>query len=341
MPRASKVHYIAPSAVSITPNANGSPDDLAVYVARGSKIKVYSPKAGIDLVDASFQEWTMAGRNRRLGDRTKPYTIYARLSKQNKNDGYRVFAQKSERGGRWVDKYSCVTTEGLSVLYQDNGFDVVVADNNYWYIRLGDVSLPDSGKRTVTLDTGIVGTDQFNEEWNIDADAMSRRLSITQSLMGLIGRRDTQTVTFTVMYGWQDITTDYRFSVSRYSGDVAADAEWNAQHTNTGASWTMNYSDLNAATCSFTVTARSLADNTELTGDFIVRRSNDSLRYYLTVNTEIIRVDMNGDLTGSESGVRLVRSDVDNDGEDKILMLGDSQRRRPCARRAGRTGGPR
>lgn len=323
MPRASKVHYIAPSAVSITPNANGSPDDLAVYVARGSKIKVYSPKAGIDLVDASFQEWTMAGRNRRLGDRTKPYTIYARLSKQNKNDGYLVFAQKSERGGRWVDKYSCVTTEGLSVLYQDNGFDVVVADNNYWYIRLGDVSLPDSGKRTVTLDTGIVGTDQFNEEWNIDADAMSRRLSITQSLMGLIGRRDTQTVTFTVMYGWQDITTDYRFSVSRYSGDVAADAEWNAQHTNTGASWTMNYSDLNAATCSFTVTARSLADNTELTGDFIVRRSNDSLRYYLTVNTEIIRVDMNGDLTGSESGVRLVRSDVDNDGEDKILMLGD------------------
>lgn len=321
MPRASKVHYIAPSAVSITPNANGSPNDLAVYVARGSKIKVYSPKAGIDLVDASFQEWTMAGRNRRLGDSTKPYTIYARLSKRDKSDGYLVFAAKTQRDGRWIDKYSCVTTEGLSVLYQDNGFDVVVADNNYWYIRLGDVSLPDSGKREVTLDTGIVGTDQYNEEWNQDADTVSRRLTVTQSLLGLIGRREAQTVTFAVMYGWNDVTADYSFSVARFSGDVAADSAWNTLHTNTGASWTMDYSDLNAASCSFTVTARNAADGTELTAEFVARRNGDSLRYYLTVNTEIIRVDMNGDLTGSESGLRLVRSDVDSDQSDNFLML--------------------
>ena len=321
MPRASKVHYIAPSAVSITPNANGSPNDLAVYVARGSKIKVYSPNAGIDLVDASFQEWTMRGRNRRLGDSTKPYTIYARLSKQNKNDGYLVFAAKTQREGRWIDKYSCVTTEGLSVLYQDNGFDVVVADDSYWYIRLGDVSLPDSGKREVTLDTGIVGTDQYNEEWNQDADTVSRRLTVTQSLLGLIGRREAQTVTFAVMYGWDDVTADYSFSVARFSGDVAADSAWNTLHTNTGASWTMDYGDLNAASCSFTVTARNAADGTELTAEFVARRNGDSLRYYLTVNTEIIRVDMNGDLTGSESGLRLVRSDVDSDQSDNFLML--------------------
>ena len=321
MPRASKVHYIAPSAVSITPNANGSPNDLAVYVARGSKIKVYSPKAGIDLVDASFQEWTMRGRNRRLGDSTKPYTIYARLFKRDKSDGYLVFAAKIQRDGRWIDKYSCVTTEGLSVLYQDNGFDVVVADDNYWYIRLGDVSLPDSGKREVTLDTGIVGTDQYNEEWNQDADTVSRRLTVTQSLLGLIGRREAQTVTFAVMYGWDDVTADYRFSVARFSGDVAADSAWNTLHTNTGASWTMDYGDLNAASCSFTVTARNAADGTELTAEFVARRNGDSLRYYLTVNTEIIRVDMNGDLTGSESGLRLVRSDVDSDQSDNFLML--------------------
>ena len=321
MPRASKVHYIAPSAVSITPNANGSPNDLTVYVARGSKIKVYSPKAGIDLADASFQEWTMRGRNRRLGDSTKPYTIYARLSKRDKSDGYLVFAAKTQRDGRWIDKYSCVTTEGLSVLYQDNGFDVVVADGSYWYIRLGDVSLPDSGKREVTLDTGIVGTDQYNEEWNQDADTVSRRLTVTQSLLGLIGRREAQTVTFAVMYGWDDVTADYRFSVARFSGDVAADSAWNTLHTDTGASWTMDYGDLNAASCSFTVTARNAADGTELTAEFVARRNGDSLRYYLTVNTEIIRVDMNGDLTGSESGLRLVRSDVDSDQSDNFLML--------------------
>ena len=94
MPRTSPVFYIAPSAISITPNANGSADDLAVYVARGAKIRVYSPGCGIGTTDASFQEWSFAGRNRRLGDSAKEYTIYGRLSKTDRTKGYLVFAPK-------------------------------------------------------------------------------------------------------------------------------------------------------------------------------------------------------------------------------------------------------
>lgn len=65
MPRISPVHYIAPSSVSITPNCNGSVNDLAVYVARGAKIKVFSRNAGILTENSEYQEWTLKGRNRR------------------------------------------------------------------------------------------------------------------------------------------------------------------------------------------------------------------------------------------------------------------------------------
>ena len=42
MARTSLVHYISPSAISIIPNCNGSADDIAVQVAAGTKIRVYS-----------------------------------------------------------------------------------------------------------------------------------------------------------------------------------------------------------------------------------------------------------------------------------------------------------
>lgn len=173
MPRSSKVHYIAPSAISILPNANGTSSDLAVYVARGTKIKVYSPAAGIDMEDTTYQEWSLRGRNRHLAEDSKPYTIYARLSKTMKEDGYLVFApqKKNAVSGKWGDKYSSVTTEGLSLITKNDGTQGRVADPDYWYIRLGEVSLPDSNdKRTVDLDTGIVGTDQYNMDWALNPD---------------------------------------------------------------------------------------------------------------------------------------------------------------------------
>ena len=95
MSRTSRVHYIAPSAISITPNANSSSRDLAVNVTLGATIKVYSQGIQeLGYIDNAIQEWTFAGRNRRLKDSSKPYTIYIRLSKSDRTTGYLCFCEK-------------------------------------------------------------------------------------------------------------------------------------------------------------------------------------------------------------------------------------------------------
>ena len=145
---------------------------MAVYLARGTVIKVYSPACGIDTDDSEYQEWSLTGRNRRLSEHDKPYTIYARLSKTDKADGYLMFLPKvwREQDGKWVDAYSSVTVDGMSVLYVEDGRSVRITDANYWYVRLGDVTIPDPDWREVTFDTGILGTDQFNTEWILNPD---------------------------------------------------------------------------------------------------------------------------------------------------------------------------
>ena len=168
--RTSPVHYIAPSAISITPNANNSQRDIAVYIARDTKI---------------YQEWTLTGRNRRLADETGsvPYTIYARLNKSGEKTGYLVFVKKRLREEVWNDAYSSLTlddkqTDGYSVLYTDNGFDVKVKSPDYYYVRLGDVTTAEDGQRTVTFDTGILGTDEYNSEWQMNPDMLPLRIGL-------------------------------------------------------------------------------------------------------------------------------------------------------------------
>lgn len=155
MARSSTVHYIAPSSFGISPNCNGSENDLDVFVASKAKIKVYSPAAGVGYEDNNYQEWTLKGRNRRLAESSKPYTIYARLPKYDKSGGYLVFAPMNSNGGKWTDKYAYLTAVGMEVPAG------AVEDEDYWYVRMGDVSLPVRGERTVTFDTGILGTDQY------------------------------------------------------------------------------------------------------------------------------------------------------------------------------------
>lgn len=174
MARTSLVHYIAPPAISLTPNCNSSANDIAVYIARGAKIRVFSDAAGIKMNGADYQEWTLTGRNRRLADSSTPYTIYARLSKTDFTDGYLVFVKKQQVSGVWKDKYPYVIKDAPG-LYQD-----VYGQESQesWYIRLGDVSLPVEGQREITLDTGILGTPQYNEEWNLNPDSLPLRVEI-------------------------------------------------------------------------------------------------------------------------------------------------------------------
>ena len=228
--RTSPIHYIAPSAMSIVPNCNGTSSDLAVNISRNTKIKVYSPRAGIDkTTDGEYQEWTITGRNRRLANAGAPYTIYLRLPKDDVSGGYLVFSEKVNRDGIFIDKWSYITENGLAPV---GGID----DLN-WYVRLGDVSLPDANnQRTVTLDTGILGTEQFNDEWALRPDELPLRIELGCT----IGDEDAgptpyvywgQSIVLTAMLteGWTgtDIQRFDHWEITRYSGDVAADNAWN------------------------------------------------------------------------------------------------------------------
>lgn len=235
MARTSLVHYIAPTAISLTPNCNGSANDIAVYLARDTKIKVYSQKAGIDTVDANFQEWTLAGRNRRLADSSAPYTIYARLRKDDKTDGYLVFTKKQLDGGVWKDKYPYVTTEGL---YTDT---YAAESQDYWYIRLGDVTLPENSKREITLDTGILGTEQYNAQWTINPDDWPDRLDLTASIDGVdagavpnVYWGNTLLLAAHYIKGWDtvDDADVVRWNIARNTGNATADEAWNYPYPN-------------------------------------------------------------------------------------------------------------
>lgn len=231
MVRTSPCYYISPSAISISPNANGSASDLAVNVVKGAKIKVYSQ--GIQALgwsDSVFQQWTLTGRNRRLADSTKPYTIYARLAKNNKEDGYLVFAPKEADGDNWLDKYAYVTMQGLATGTANKNV------SDYWYVKLGEVSLPTDNARTVSLDTGILGTDQFNTEWNLDPDDMPLRIELSAT----IDLKDAGSKPYVpwgkelvlrakLLQGWADTTIPrfHHFTIQRNTGDTEADKKYN------------------------------------------------------------------------------------------------------------------
>ena len=238
MARTSPCFYIAPTSISVTPNANGSANDLAVNVVKGTKIKIYSQGlSALGYSDASFQQWTLAGRNRRLSDSEKPYTIYARLAKNNKEDGYLVFAPKEADGEDWLDKYAYITINGLATDTANKNND------DYWYIKIGDVSKPTDNTRTVTLDTGILGTDRFNTEWNLDSDQLPLRIELTAT----IDSKDAGDKPYVawggelilqakLLEGWADANVQrfHHFTIQRNTGDTEADASYN--YPSTGSS---------------------------------------------------------------------------------------------------------
>lgn len=231
MARTSPCFYIAPTAISVSPNANGSASDIAVNVVRGAKIKVYSPgMPALGYSDVSFQQWTLTGRNRRLADNTKPYSIYARLAKSNKEDGYLVFAPKVASGTEWLDKYAYVTVGGLATGTANKNSE------DYWYVKLGDVSLPTNNARTVTLDTGILGTDKFNTDWNIDPDQMPLRIELSATIDAkdagdkpYVEWDKELTLKANLLEGWANANVQrfHHFTIQRNTGNESSDKTYN------------------------------------------------------------------------------------------------------------------
>ena len=232
MPRLSPIHYIAPSAISIVPNANGSYNDIAVYVTRGAKIKVFSPRAGIDMSDNAYQEWNFSGRNRRLADSTVPYTVYARLDRKNRADGYLIFAPQKLVDNEWVDKYPSVTQNGLT----KNFYERTIAITKYWFVRLGEVSLPENGQRILTFDTGILDTDDFNTNWSLSPDALPLRVELGCTISDedagptpYIYWGQLLALSSNLVEGWTgtDIKRFDHWEITRNTDDAVADAAWN------------------------------------------------------------------------------------------------------------------
>lgn len=231
MARTSPCFYIAPTAISVSPNANGSASDIAVNVVRGAKIKVYSPGVpALGYSDVSFQQWTLTGRNRRLADNTKPYSIYARLAKSNKEDGYLVFAPKVASGTEWLDKYAYVTVGGLATGTANKNSE------DYWYVKLGEVSLPTNNARAVTLDTGILGTDKFNTDWNIDPDQMPLRIELSATIDAkdagdkpYVEWDKVLTLNANLLEGWANANVQrfHHFTIQRNTGDTLSDKTYN------------------------------------------------------------------------------------------------------------------
>ena len=231
MARTSPCFYIAPTAISVSPNANGSASDIAVNVVRGAKIKVYSPGVpALGYSDVSFQQWTLTGRNRRLADNTKPYSIYARLAKSNKEDGYLVFAPKVASGTEWLDKYAYVTVGGLATGTANKNSE------DYWYVKLGEVSLPTNNARTVTLDTGILGTDKFNTDWNIDPDQMPLRIELSATIDAkdagdkpYVEWDKVLTLKANLLEGWANANVQrfHHFTIQRNTGNESSDKTYN------------------------------------------------------------------------------------------------------------------
>lgn len=313
MPRTSPIYYIPPSAISVTPNANGQASDLAVYIARGAKIKVHSQAfRALAPVDGEYREWTLTGRNRRLASAAARYTIYARLRRDDPTDGYLVFAPQTQRDGAWVDKYSSVAQSGYSVLYRDGGTDVQVIDADYWYIRLGDVSLPVSGERAVELDTGILGTEQYNEQWKLNPDTLPLRVDVANSKTAgvpFVGWTESIEVTPKLVAGW-DADASARvdhWTVVRDTGDATSDAAWNhpdgdERRTLTGSNITLTHArgandDFNAApSVAFLFTAWGVEEPEDSENSELVALATGSItilaetveKYELALSTHLV-----------------------------------------------------
>lgn len=280
--RSTPLYYISPSSIGITPNANGQQNDLAVFMS-GAKIRVYCPAiAALGYEDNSFQEWILGGRNRRLntngGTYTRPYTIFARLRKIDKTRGYLVFAKQTRINGEVYETHPYVSADGIVPGRLADG-TVLSDDPDYWYVRMGEVSAVENGERTVTLDTGILGTDEYNTQWEVIEADMPLHVDIAnskQSGVPSMSWGDTLDLACSLVKGWDKNVSDRvdHWSIERSSGDEDADSAWNADDHGTFAATgeiTLAHilhgqDDFNPGRASvFTVKAWGLPDNPEET----------------------------------------------------------------------------
>lgn len=104
------------------------------------------------------------------------------------------------------------------------------------------------------------------------------KMSIDQSRNGSLAPGETETVTCTIMNGYnEDVTANFTlFSVTRNTGDNASDALWNAQHTNVGNPFQISFSDLGIDGINKVMAVFNVVATDEATDD----TANNSIDYF-------------------------------------------------------------
>ena len=158
MAELSSYYYIAPGSLSIVPNANNSPNDIAVSIASSASIMVFAPRIHNDLNwdGTNYRVWRLTAGNTRLGSEhtDKIVYIYARLSRSaptaeiiftsaRHTANARQEAQTDANGDPILDGDG---NEVMQTVYDEQYIKMSSDEASFW-VRIGLLTAPDENNR--------------------------------------------------------------------------------------------------------------------------------------------------------------------------------------------------
>lgn len=150
-------YYINARALTFSENDLGDPNRVAVSLVSGTVVMVHK-KGTIDYAsDGSYEKWTLRGYSTKLVKNDK-YYIYARLSRTDKT-ALIVFSVNSYNLDGSITTITGKDEEGNDIT------ETTDPNENYFYVKIGELTETDgSSMRELTYDSGLLGTEQGNEE---------------------------------------------------------------------------------------------------------------------------------------------------------------------------------
>lgn len=157
-------YYINERALTFSENDLDDPQRVAVSLVSGTVIMVREPGIIDYASDGNFERWTLKGYSTKLVNNALHY-VYARLSRTDRT-ALIVFSVKDYN----ID--GSITTAGEG----GGATTITEPSTDYFYIKIGELTATDGkSDRELTYDSGLLGTEQGNEEssplnemWELD-----------------------------------------------------------------------------------------------------------------------------------------------------------------------------
>ena len=150
-------YYINERSLTFSENDLDDPQRVAVSLVSGTVIMVRVPGVIDYASDGNFERWTLKGYSTKLVNNALHY-VYARLSRTDRT-ALVVFSLKNYN----IDG-SITTVTGKD----ESGNDITETTDpstDYFYIKIGELTATDGkSERELTYDSGLLGTEQGNEE---------------------------------------------------------------------------------------------------------------------------------------------------------------------------------